>query len=167
MTKRILTFILILSFILIGILYTTSGQAQMASPQKNAQSFYGELGGPGIITVNYEYRFNGQQGFAARIGMGGYGFGKKGVFTVPAGVNYITGSGKHFAEVGAGICGVALSGGNTYFDNEKSGITGYFNFGYRYQPENNGMTYRAFLSPLFTPAGLVPFYAGFSVGLKF
>ncbi len=167
MTKRILTYLLILSFILIGILYTTSGQAQMASPQKNAQSFFGELGGPGIITVNYEYRFNGQQGFAARIGMGGYGFGKKGVFTVPAGVNYITGSGKHYAEVGAGICGVALSGNNTYFDNEKSGITGYFNFGYRYQPENNGMMYRAFLSPLFTPAGLVPFYAGVSVGLKF
>ena len=157
----------ILSFLLTGTLFVITSQAQMASPQKNAQSFYGELGGPGIITVNYEYRFNGQQGFAARIGMGGYGFGKKGVFTIPAGVNYITGSGKHFAEVGAGICGVALSGGNTYFDNEKSGITGYFNFGYRYQPENNGLMYRAFLSPLFTPAGLVPFYAGVSVGLKF
>ncbi len=161
MTKRILLSVLIFCF------FSAIGHAQMATAQKNAQSFFGELGGPGIITVNYEYRFNGQQGFAARIGMGGYGFGKKGVFTIPAGVNYITGSGKHFAEVGAGICGVALSGNNTYFDNEKSGITGYFNFGYRYQPENNGMMYRAFLSPLFTPAGLVPFYAGVSVGLKF
>lgn len=161
MTRKIFLPVLILC------LLSLASHAQMATAQKNAQSFFGELGGAGILTVNYEYRFNGQQGFAARIGMGGYGFGKKGVFTVPAGVNYITGSGKHFAEVGAGICGVALSGGNTYFDNDKSGITGYFNFGYRYQPENNGMMYRAFLSPLFTPAGLVPFYAGVSVGLKF
>ena len=161
MTRRILLFLLTV------ILYAATSHAQMASPERNAQSFFGELGGAGIISINYEYRFHGQQGFGAKIGMGGYGFGKKGVFTVPAGVNYITGSGKHFAEVGAGICGVALSGGNTYFDNEKSGLTGYFNFGYRYQPEKNGMMYRAFLSPLFTPAGLVPFYAGVSIGLKF
>ena len=147
--------------------FAVNAQQGGGSLGKNAQSFYGEVGGPGIITVNYDQRLKGNDGFGFRAGMGGYGVLKKGGFTVPVGVNYITGSNANFAEIGAGLCYVAASSGNTYFDNTSNTVVAYFNFGYRFQPVNNGLTYRIFLSPLLTAAGLVPFYGGASVGIKF
>jgi hypothetical protein len=146
-----------------------------ATAQKNGafasgkpfQTFYFEAGGPGILSINYDQRFKGDQGLGIRAGVGGYGIGKKGVFTIPVGLNYLTGSGDHFAELGAGICAASSSTGNTYFDNGGTTIAGYINFGYRFQPEKKGLTFRVFLSPLFTAAGTIPFYGGGSVGIKF
>ncbi len=151
-----------------GLLFSsvTNAQDTKVSLEKNAQSFYGEVGGPGIITVNYDMRFKGQTGFGFRAGMGGYGVLKKGVFAVPVGINYITGSDTHFVEVGAGLSYIAVSSGNSYFDNTSNNVAAYFNFGYRFQPLKSGLTYRIFLSPLLTSAGLVPFYGGASVGIK-
>lgn len=159
-----------LLYTLVGTLFflcTANAQQGNGFSGKSAQSFYGEVGGPGIITINYDQRLKGQDGFGFRAGMGGYGVLKKGVFTVPVGVNYITGSDTHFAEIGAGLCYVAASTGNTYFDNTSNLVVAYFNFGYRFQPIKNGLTYRIFLSPLLTAAGVVPFYGGASIGVKF
>lgn len=136
------------------------------SSAKSVQTFFFEAGGPGIFTINYDQRFRGEDGLGIRAGVGGYGFLKKGVFTIPVGLNYLKGSGNHYAELGAGICSVSLSEGNTYFDNESSTIIGFINFGYRYQPQK-GLTFRGFISPLFTAAGIVPFYGGASVGIRF
>ncbi len=104
------------------ILFSLAGNAQRSdlSGEKNAQSLYLEGGGPGLVTINYEQRFKGQTGFGFRAGMGGYGAGKSGVFTVPVGINYITGSESQFAEIGAGICPVSISAHNKYFDNTSS-----------------------------------------------
>ena len=146
-----------LLFTLAGILLSLVmyGQQSDGNGGKSAQSFYLEGGGPGVVTINYDQRLKGQMGLGFRAGMGGYGIGKKGLFTIPLGMNYTTGSGSHFAEVGAGLCYIASSTGNTFFDNEGN------------QPPTKGLTYRIFLSPLLTPAGIVPFYAGLSVGVKF
>ncbi len=151
------------------ILFSLAANAQRSdlSGEKNAQSLYLEGGGPGLVTINYEQRFKGQTGFGFRAGMGGYGAGKSGVFTVPVGINYITGSESQFAEIGAGICPVSISAHNKYFDNTSSTIVAYFNFGYRYQPIKKGWSYRIFLSPLLTSEGLIPFYGGASIGIKF
>ncbi len=104
------------------ILFSLAANAQRSdlSEEKNAQSLYLEGGGPGLVTINYEQRFKGQTGFGFRAGMGGYGAGKSGVFTVPVGINYITGSESQFAEIGAGICPVSISAHNKYFDNTSS-----------------------------------------------
>ncbi len=153
--------------ITICVLFSITARAQGGGSDKTAQTFYLEGGGPGMISLNYDQRFKGQNGFGFRVGMGGWGILNKGVFAAPVGVNYITGSQEHFAEIGAGLVYTSASVGNTYFENEGSNVSAYFNFGYRYQPPNKGITYRAFLCPLLTPAKLIPFYAGASVGLKF
>ena len=152
------------------LLFSFAAKAQKSGAfevEKPVQTFYAELGGPGILTINYDQRFKGNQGLGFRAGVGGYGFLKKGVFTIPIGINYLTGSGSHFAELGAGFCSVSLSNGNTFFDNESSTIIGFINFGYLFQPEKKGLTFRVFISPLFTAAGTVPFYGGASAGIKF
>jgi hypothetical protein len=158
-----------LLFTLAGILLSLVmyGQQSDGNGGKSAQSFYLEGGGPGLVTINYDQRLKGSMGLGFRAGMGGYGVGKKGLFTVPLGMNYTTGSGSHFAEVGAGLCYVASSTGNSFFDNTGNYVLAYFNFGYRFQQPTKGLTYRIFLSPLLTPAGVVPFYAGASFGVKF
>lgn len=152
---------------LILLSFSAMAQKMDTGGDKSAQAFYVEGGGAGIFTINYDQRLKGSTGLGFRAGMGGYGFLKKGVFTVPVGLNYLTGADGHYAEIGAGLCYVSLSQGNTYFDNTGSLIVGYFNFGYRYQPVKRGLTYRIFLSPLLTAAGTVPFYGGASVGVKF
>ncbi len=152
------------------IVFAMAANAQNSGPyqiDKPAQSFYVEGGGPGIFSFNYDQRLKGSQGLGFRAGVGGYGFLKKGVFTIPLGMNYLLGADGHYAELGAGICSVSLSSGNTYFDNTSSTIVGYINFGYRFQPEKKGLTFRIFISPLFTSAGTIPFYGGGSVGIKF
>lgn len=156
-----------LLFVATCVFFSVTASAQTGGSEKSAQTFYVEGGGPGIISVNYDQRFKGQDGFGFRVGMGGWGLLNKGVFAAPIGVNYITGSQGHFAEIGAGLVYTSASVGNTYFNNEGSAVSAYFNFGYRYQPPNKGLTYRIFLSPLLTPDKLIPFYAGASVGLKF
>jgi hypothetical protein len=164
MNRKCLT-VFTLSFLIV-----ISAQSQKSAgfeSTKAAQTFFAEAGGPGILTLNYDQRFHGSEGLGIRAGVGGYGFLKKGVFTIPIGLNYLTGSGNHFAELGAGFCSVSLSSGNTYFENSESFIAGFINFGYRYQPETKGLTFRLFISPLFTPAGTIPFYGGGSVGIKF
>ena len=154
---------------LVSILISVFANAQKADAvsDKALQSFYVEGGGPGLLTINYDQRLKGRSGLGFRAGMGGYGIGKKGLFTVPIGLNYTIGSGNDFAEIGAGLCYMSASEGNYFFDNTGNFISAYFNFGYRYQPQAKKLSYRIFLSPLFTPAGIVPFYAGASIGIKF
>jgi hypothetical protein len=164
MTKKNLTILVICLFVSFVARAQKSAGYEVEKP---AQTFYGELGGAGLFTVNYDQRFKGNDGFGVRAGVGGFGFLKKGVFTIPIGVNYLTGSGNNYAELGAGFCSVSISNGNTYFDNTSSTIVGFINFGYRYQPQSKGLTARVFISPLFTAAGIVPFYGGVSAGIKF
>jgi hypothetical protein len=152
------------------ILATTQTFAQKNNddiPQPPARNIYGEIGGPGILSLNYDQRFKGQKGLGFRVGAGGIGFLTSGVFAIPVGINYLSGSKGHYLELGAGASAITITDGDDFFENSSSGFFGYLNFGYRYQPEKNGFTGRVFISPLITGAGVFPFYGGLSFGFRF
>lgn len=135
---------------------------------QSAKSVYFELGGPGIASLNYDFRFSGRQGgIGGRIGVGYSKLVSDGnsVSYLPLGINYLIGREKHFFELGAGITPV--------IGNENGGDTalaesfGHLLFGYRFQPIANGFTFRAFVCPVFNSLDFVPYYAGLSIGYKF
>lgn len=135
---------------------------------QSAQSVYFELGGPGIASLNYDLRFSGKQGgIGGRIGVG---YSKvvsdsNSAFYLPLGINYLIGKERHFFELGAGITpvfGVEYPG-----DSVLAELFGHLLFGYRFQPINDGFTFRAFVCPVFNNNDFVPYYAGLSVGYKF
>jgi hypothetical protein len=162
--KRVFLFLLLVT----GIYATATAQKDNSDlPQPSARSMYGEIGGPGILSLNYDQRFKGQKGLGFRVGAGGIGFLTSGVFAIPVGLNYLSGSKGHYLELGAGASAITVTDGEDFFENSSSGFFGYLNFGYRYQPEKNGFTGRVFVSPLITGAGVFPFYGGISFGFKF
>ena len=135
---------------------------------QSAQSVYFELGGPGIASLNYDLRFSGRQGgLGGRIGVGYSKLVSDGnsIFYLPVGVNFLIGREKHFFEIGAGITPVI--GNENGGDSALSESFGHLLFGYRFQPINNGFTFRAFVCPVFNSNDFVPYYAGLSVGYKF
>ena len=132
---------------------------------QSSKSVYFELGGPGIASLNYDLRFSGKQkGLGARIGFGS-SFKPSSVFYLPIGINYLIGKEKHFFEMGGGFTPVL---GNKHpGDSAISESFGHLLFGYRFQPLNDGFTFRAFACPVFNSNDFVPYYAGLSVGYKF
>lgn len=133
---------------------------------KPARSLYGEIGGPGIFSINYDRRFRGEKGLGFRAGAGGIGFLNEGVFTVPVGLNHLSGKDGHYLELGAGGSLIIISDGEI-FDEQNSTVFGYLNVGYRYQPLKKGFTGRVFLSPIIAGGTVFPFYGGISLGFKF
>ncbi|HCL07119.1 MAG TPA: hypothetical protein DHW64_14750 [Chitinophagaceae bacterium] len=136
-------------------------------PGPPAKTIFGEIGGPGLFSANYDQRFKGQKGWGFRVGMGGIGFITSGVFALPVGFNHLSGKDGHYLELGAGASAITVTDGEDFFENSNSTVFGYLNFGYRYQPEKKGFTARVFVSPLITGAGVFPFYGGISAGFKF
>jgi len=134
---------------------------------QSAQSVYFELGGPGIASFNYDLRFSGRQGgLGGRIGVGFSNIVSSGssVVYLPLGINYLIGKEKHFFEMGAGVTPVfGVEDGDTVI----SESFGHLIFGYRFQPINNGFTFRAFVCPVFNSIDFIPYYAGLSAGYKF
>lgn len=157
--------------LLIAVLFiTTTATAQKDNtdlPGPAARNIFGEIGGPGIISLNYDQRFKGQKGLGFRVGAGGIGVLTSGIFALPVGINYLSGNSGHYLELGAGASAITITDGSDFFENSSSGVLGYVNFGYRYQPEKKGFTGRVFISPLFSGAGVFPFYGGISFGFKF
>lgn len=134
---------------------------------QSAKSVYVELGGPGLASVNYDMRFTGgESGIGGRIGIGGiYAFGA-GITTIPIGLNYLFGNGgSNYFELGAGYTPVIASSaiGETIF----AGSFGHIHFGYRLQPQDNGFTFRAGITPLIGQGIFFPFYGSISFGYKF
>ena len=155
---------------IIFFLFTLHSNAQNTGSDvsgPSAKSIYGEFGGPGLLSWNYDQRFKGQKGLGFRLGFGGIGFFGAGIFTVPVGLNYLSGSKGNYFEVGAGASALTISDGRSLFSNDASTIIGFINFGYRYQPEKNGFTGRVFISPIISQAGVLPIYGGISAGYKF
>lgn len=159
--------IFLLGFLLLTTIQTYAQKNSDDIPQPPARNIYGEIGGPGILSLNYDQRFKGQKGLGFRVGAGGIGFLTSGVFAIPVGINYLSGSKGHYLELGAGASAITITDGEDFFENSSSGFFGYVNFGYRYQPEKNGFTGRVFISPLITGAGVFPFYGGLSFGFRF
>ena len=141
------------------------GSFQWASAQ-SAQSFYFELGGPGLASFNYDTRFSGREdGIGGRIGIGGFTVDGSGVVFLPIGINYLLGKdSRHYFEIGAGATPVFANDGS---DGNFSETFGHLLFGYRLQPLNGGFTFRAFVNPIFGNGFFIPYYVGLSFGYKF
>ena len=136
-------------------------------------SVYFEAGGPGVISVNYDTRFQKTEGgFGGRIGVGGFslsdGGSKTGILLLPIGVNYLFGKDeRNYFEIGGGVTPVFLTNKDWNGSGNFSGTVGHLHIGYRLQPKNSGFLFRAGLVPIFGKNGFVPYYAGLSFGYKF
>lgn len=143
------------------------------SSKAQSGSVYLEAGGPGVISVNYDMRFQKTAGgLGGRIGLGGFsisdGGSKTGIILVPIGVNYLFGKDeRNFFEIGGGITPVFLTNKDWNGSGSFSGTVGHVHIGYRLQPKNSGFLFRAGLVPLFNKNGFEPFYGGLSFGYKF
>lgn len=160
------------SLLLCSLIISFGSEAQTA-----AKSVYAELGGPGVVSLNFDSRFSKKEdGLGGRIGIGGFTFrdwfddGQTTVIFIPLGLNYLLGKdGKNYFEMGASITPVITSykGSASGDDETFSSTFGNVLFGYRLQPKNGGFTFRGFLSPIISKEGLFPFYGGISLGYKF
>lgn len=138
----------------------------MAHAQKAGQTVFGEAGGPGLISFNYDTRFSARNdGWGMRVGLGGFYIDGDGFMLVPVTINQLLGSdGTNFFELGAGATFVPFS--------SERGIapfgttTGHLNFGYRYQPRKQGFVFRAVINPVFGRDFFWPVYGGISIGYK-
>lgn len=135
---------------------------------KTSKLVYAELGGPGLISVNYDMRFKGDKGWGFRAGFGGFVVDRIGVYGFPLGLNYLIGNNKkHYLEVGAGATPLFSTGLISFGDiDQKQMVAWHALAGYRLQFKN-GINIRATYSPMFGD-GLSEFlYGGISLGYRF
>lgn len=158
-----------LQFLLfVFLLFTINTKAQVS------KTVYAQLGGPGIISANYDMRFTHKEaGIGGRIGIGGLVInddfsGKTSLLTLPIGVNYLLGKdGKNYFEVGAGFTYVSV---NTKAQFESSTLEtsfGNLTLGYRLAPAAGGFMFKAEITPIFNKNGFIPYYGGIGFGYKF
>ncbi len=147
--------------VIFAILISKSSMAQ------TAMSVYVEAGGPGVASINFDTRFTKKQdGIGGRIGMGGFKIDNTGAFFIPATITWLIGKDqKNYFEVGGGA--TFVSAGNDYDSELFSTTFGHLNLGYRYQPKESGIIFRATINPIFGKDFFWPYYGGVSIGYKF
>ena len=136
--------------------------------QTGNKTIYGEIGGPGILSVNFDSRFTHKisgPGFRA-------GFGAVPLFglaiTVPAGVNYLLGSKNHFLELEGGVSFVhefANHNDGWFSSDAYSTLFQYAYIGYRYRSKHD-FVLRIGFCPVFDNGETLPF-VGLSFGSAF
>ncbi len=143
-----------------------------------------EVLGPGASSsFNIDSRLTKKEngiGFRAGIGITPLGWLKDAcnsgsLNSFPIGINYLLGKGKNLLELEGGCTLLFTSGTKLYcLDMEKNFFseetTNYWfaSVGYRYQPvHQRGLTYRAFVSPLFQKDFPVKLWGGVSIGYRF
>lgn len=151
----------------------------------NNNSFFAELGGPGILfSANIDKRFNKSPlGLGGRIGLGfittdewaydpilGYTYGDvKSIVTLPIQLNYLFGKPNSVSafEVGAGVTftGKKIDVFN-YNDSKKTSIYGNASFMYRRMPKDGGFSWRLGFTPIIGNGYIQPSGA-VSVGYNF
>ena len=140
---------------------TGSGTTQSA-----AKVVYGEVGGPGILSINYDMRFSPtNDGFGFRAGFGGWSFKELKLLYFPVGVNYITSrNNRDYFEGGAGTTFVSSS-----FPSDKifRSTFGFLSLGYRKQPAEGGYFFKASIVPVFGKGFFLPYFAGVGFGYAF
>lgn len=140
-----------------------------SNAQSAAKAVYAELGGPGIASINYDMRFSKTEGgFGFRAGVGGFRIDQVGLVFIPLGLNYITSKdSKHYFEAGAGVTIVNASGDFVDAEGTFNTTFGHLNIGYRLQPKEGGLFFRAAINPVFGKGFFIPYYAGIAFGYKF
>ncbi len=172
--------------------FSLNALAQNNSGSENKvinQSFYGELGGPGILfSMNYDRRFTKSKfGIGGRAGLGfvsgytdDYVYDPNGnyytsgrnrsVVTVPVQINYLFGkeNSVNALEIGAGA--TFLGRKSNFLDFTDRGddpqVLGTAAFMYRRIPKDGGFSWRLGFTPLFANGYIQPFGAA-SLGYNF
>ena len=163
--------ILLVTIVLMGFASLAHSQYEKEQvPTQGAKSMYFELGGPGLASFNFDFRFGKRQdGLGGRVGVGGFYVDGTGAAYFPVGLNYLLGKdGKNYFEIGIGVTPVIDS--DDYEDEEDipfESTFGHISFGYRLQPTNSGFTFRATITPVFGSFGFFPYLPGVSFGYKF
>ena len=142
-----------------------------STAQTAAKSVFAEIGGPGLASINFDTRFQKTNGgVGGRFGIGGFSLDGSSIFTIPVAINYLLSKDdRNFFEVGAGFTYLHYSekGYSYSSDDAFSTSFGHLSFGYRLQPANGGLQFRAAITPVFGSFGFYPLYAGISFGYKF
>jgi hypothetical protein len=139
----------------------------VAFAQSSAKVVYAEVGGPGLLSVNYDMRFEKKNdGFGFRAGFGGWSIKESKLILVPLGINYITSKNeKDYFEVGAGL--TVVSNSSTGTEGPFKSSFGFMTLGYRKQPVDGGYFFKASLVPVFGKGFFWPYYAGVGFGYAF
>ncbi len=143
--------------------------AQSSKGPQAAKAVYLEGGFPGMLSVNYDMRFEKKQdGLGFRVGVGGWSLNKSTLLFVPVGINYITSKNSlDYFEAGAGVTFVSNS---NYKDGETGPFKqtfGFLSLGYRKQPADGGFFWKAALVPIFGKGFFIPYAAGAGLGYTF
>jgi hypothetical protein len=156
-----------------------SGTNLLQAQEGRAHSVYLEAFGAGAAySANYDVRFaEKQNGFGLRAGIGYHAVSGSSFLSLPVLVNYISGRGRHFFEVGLG--GSFISFKDKYYDpnfyptddiflfDHGSRFWGMMNVGYRRQPLERGVIFRVGISPVFGHGSFIPYWPYVSLGYKF
>ncbi len=174
---------------------TNKKKAPAISANRYLKAIYGELlGNGGLYSVNFDMRTakGRRDGWGIRAGFEYLGLATDSagvkqlsvsLLGLPFAVNYLFGKKRGFLELGLGatwLRGKAKARDATtvpsddetfnvpLVDIEGKGaiIVGTFNIGYRYVPYENGIMFRAMLTPFIVTDKIIPF-VGFSLGYKF
>jgi hypothetical protein len=126
---------------------------------------YVECLGNGLLySFNYEYM--PQDNFSARIGAGYLADTETSVALIPVMGNYLMRESSHRFELGAGATIILIDGKGEYMKQKASAAIPTLTAGYRYQPREGGMIFRAGFTPLFGKDTFVP-SVGLSIGQSF
>ena len=165
-----------LFFVFIATISFTAADAQYGKGEATApaKTFFFELGGPGVASLNYDMRFTKSEGgIGGRVGIGGFSIGggsgdRQTVVFIPLGINYITSKdGKNYLEVGGGVTPVILNGNASGTSDNFTTTFGHLDIGYRLQPKDGGFFFRAAINPVFGKGFFWPYYGGVAFGYKF
>lgn len=157
------------TLLLAGIFFVSTTTAQNTGTNRGpAKVVYAELGGPGLLSINYDMRLtNRNDGFGFRAGFGGWSLKASKLLFIPLGLNYITSRNtRDYFEVGAGGTIVSNSDKGTGDGPFKSSF-GFLSLGYRKQPQDGGYFFKASLVPVFGKGFFWPYYAGVGFGYAF
>ncbi|KEO74114.1 hypothetical protein [Anditalea andensis] len=141
--------------------------------QANRALFIEGLGNGLTYSLNYDTRFGpGPNGLGGRGGIGFISVQGVNITSVPFVLNYLLGYSGHYVEFGIGATILAIGTGEegaisrSEFD-RATGIGATLSLGYRYQPLDGGLMFRAGLAPIFDRTGSLPFWPQVSLGYAF
>lgn len=155
----------------IGSSAQTAEQDTTDFSQVKAKSYYLQIGGAGLaISANYDTRFNAERnGWGYTVGIGGFAAEGNSVITIPFQVNYLIGEHSSMLQVGGGATFLRSTGNNkgkTWIFDKITGFVATGSFGYRYQPEQKGLSFKVEFVPILYDEGIIP-AGGISVGYTF
>jgi hypothetical protein len=119
---------------IVVLLMLSSAFFNVTYAQTAAKAAYVEIGGPGLLSANFDMRFASKEdGAGFRVGVGAFSVNSASVVTVPLGLNYLIGKDKkNYFEVGAGFTYLNVSEKNTKTSKNFKSSFGDVTLGYRW-----------------------------------